>query len=128
MSAILPLHALIINQAHVGLIYQGRRLQAVTRALAPHVAACQAVELVINDGSQPFQRRLVAVAPGAKKRTDVVPFLFHALQCLSLNYSRARVIVSEPPLRLSGVEAHMKLIVTSIAASSLLAAIALGQA
>jgi hypothetical protein len=37
MGAILPLHALIIHQAHVGFINQSRRLQAVTGALAFHV-------------------------------------------------------------------------------------------
>ena len=71
MGAILPLHALIIHQAHVGFIHQGRRLQAVAGALASHVAARQAVELVINDGGQPFERVPVAVAPGAEERADL---------------------------------------------------------
>ena len=46
MGAILPLHALIVHQAHVGFVNQSRRLKAVAGALALHVAACQAVQLV----------------------------------------------------------------------------------
>src|SRR5579863_10193243 len=67
MGAILPLHVLIIHQAHVGLIDQSRGLEAVAGALAFHVAACQAVKLVINDGGQPMEGALVSVAPGAEQ-------------------------------------------------------------
>ena len=43
MRAILPLHPLIIHQAHVGFIDQGRRLEAVAGPLTFHIAARQAV-------------------------------------------------------------------------------------
>ena len=67
MGAILPLHALVIHQPHVGFIKQGRRLEAVAGALTLHITTRQAVEFVINDGGQPFQRALVSAAPGAKQ-------------------------------------------------------------
>ena len=72
MSAILPLHALIIHQAHVGFIDQGRGLEAVAGALPFHVAAREAAKLVINDGGQPRERAMVAVAPGAEELAYVV--------------------------------------------------------
>ena len=67
MRAILPLHALVIHQAHVGFIDQRGGLQAVPRALALHVAARQTAQFVINDGSQLFERALVSAAPGAEQ-------------------------------------------------------------
>ena len=72
MSAILPLHALVIHQAHIGFVDQGRGLQAVAGTLTIHVTARQAVELVINDGGQRFERALVPVAPGAQQRAYVL--------------------------------------------------------
>jgi hypothetical protein len=47
-------------------------LEAVAGALAFHVAARQAVELVVNDRGQLFQRALVSVAPGAEQRANVL--------------------------------------------------------
>jgi hypothetical protein len=55
MGAILPLHAFVVHQAHVRLIYESRRLQAVTGALASHVAPCEAAEFVIDDRGQPIE-------------------------------------------------------------------------
>ena len=67
VGAILPLHALVIHQAHVGLIDQSRRLQAVTGALAFHVAPREAMEFVIDDGRQPVERGSVSVTPGSEQ-------------------------------------------------------------
>ena len=93
MGAILPLHALIIHQAHVGLINQSRRLEAVAGALAFHVAAGQTAKLVINDGGQPREGALVSVAPGAEECTYVAPSrltrLCRPLHRLGLNYTAA---------------------------------------
>jgi hypothetical protein len=50
MGAILPPHALVIHQTQVSFIDQRRGLEAVAGALAPHVTAGQAVELIINNG------------------------------------------------------------------------------
>src|ERR1019366_5440915 len=60
MGAILPLHALVIHQAQVGFIDQGRGLEAMAGALMSHVAARQAVEFVVNDGGQPAEGALVS--------------------------------------------------------------------
>src|SRR5580700_11041506 len=67
MSAILPLHALVVDEAHVGFIDQGGGLQTVTRALAPHVASGEAPEFVIDDGGQPVERGSISIAPGSEQ-------------------------------------------------------------
>ena len=72
MRAILPLHAFIVHQPHICFIDQGGGLQAVAGALALHVAARQAVELVINDGRHLLKRLLVSVTPCAKQHAYVV--------------------------------------------------------
>ena len=56
-----------LTHCHVGLVYKGCGLQAVTGALATHVAAGEAVEFVINDGGQPVERGSISVAPGSKQ-------------------------------------------------------------
>jgi hypothetical protein len=62
----------------------------VTGALALHVAACQAVEFVVDDGSQSLERALVSVAPGAEELAYVAG-LFPSLHPLSAElYRRAR--------------------------------------
>ena len=71
MGAILPLHALVIDQPHVGFVDQRRRLQAVAGALAPHVVVRQATEFVVDDRRQEGERTLISVAPRAEKRADV---------------------------------------------------------
>ena len=71
MGAVLPVHALVIDQPHVGFVDQRRGLQAVAGALALHVVARQAVELVVHDRCQLGERALVPVAPRTEKRTDV---------------------------------------------------------
>jgi hypothetical protein len=67
MGPILPLHALVVDQSHVGLVHQGRGLQAVARALASHVASREAPEFVIDDGSQSVERGSISVAPGSEQ-------------------------------------------------------------
>ena len=67
MGAVLPLHALVVDQPHVGFVDQRRRLQAVAGALALHVVVRQAVELVVDDRRQPGERALVPVAPRAEQ-------------------------------------------------------------
>ena len=102
VRAILPLHALVIHQAHVGFIDQGRGLQAVAGALALHVVACQAVEFLIDDGGQPFERALVSVAPGAEQLAYVAPSrltsLCHPLHSYELNCTAAPSSLKLQPL------------------------------
>jgi hypothetical protein len=72
MSPVLPLHALVVDQPHVGFIDQRRRLQAVAGLLALQVVVRQTVELVVHNRGQSSERALVAVGPGTEQRTDVV--------------------------------------------------------
>jgi hypothetical protein len=72
MGSILPLHALVIHQSHVGLIDQGGRLESVARALALHIAVSEAAEFIINNRRQPLERAVVSIAPGAEQRAYVV--------------------------------------------------------
>ena len=72
MGPILPLHPLVIHQAHIGFIDQRGRLEAVAAALTSHVAVRQAAELRIDDRRQLVERELVSVAPGAEQLADVV--------------------------------------------------------
>src|ERR1035437_9244874 len=51
----------------LGLIDQGTCLEAMSRPLASHVAPCEAVEFVINDGGQPVERAAVSVTPGSEQ-------------------------------------------------------------
>ncbi len=67
MGAILPLHAFVVHQAHVGFVDQGGRLQCVAWALALHIAVGQAAEFVVNDRRQAIERALVSIAPGAQE-------------------------------------------------------------
>src|SRR5437763_4692816 len=67
MGPILPLHALIVHQTHVGFVHQVSRLQRVAWALALYIAVSQAAELFINDGRQAVERALVSIGPGAKE-------------------------------------------------------------
>src|ERR1022692_4398382 len=93
MGAILPLHALIIHQAHVSFMHQGGGLEAVAGALAFQVTPRQAAQFSINDGGQPFERALVSAAPSAQQLADFVPIrrtrLFHPLHRYGLNYTAA---------------------------------------
>ena len=72
VGAILPLHARVVDQAQVRFVDEGRGLEAVPGALAPHVAAGEAVELGVHDGGQLGEGALVPFGPRAQQRTDVV--------------------------------------------------------
>jgi hypothetical protein len=55
MGAILPMHALIVHQAHIGLVYEGGGLERVAPALALHIAVGQAAELFVDGRRQPVE-------------------------------------------------------------------------
>src|SRR5580692_3770398 len=83
MGAILPLHALVIHQAHVGFIDQSCGLKAVSGTLASHVVTCETAEFLIDDWGQPVERGSVSVTPGAKQAADLTDW-----RLLSLIVSR----------------------------------------
>ena len=59
VGAILPLHARVVRQAHVGFVHQGGGLQAVPWALATHVVAGEAVQFLVHDGRERLKRVLI---------------------------------------------------------------------
>ena len=63
VRAVLPFGFLLPGKTKISLINQGRRLQRVTVALPPHIAMRDAPQLVINQGSQPFERAPVSLLP-----------------------------------------------------------------
>jgi hypothetical protein len=67
MSAILPLHACVIHQPHVGFVDQSGGLQAVAGTLTFHIAARETVEFVINDRGQAVEHAAVSVGPSLQQ-------------------------------------------------------------
>jgi hypothetical protein len=67
VGAVLPFHALVVHEAHVGFIYQRRRLEAVPGALAAHVAPCKSMEFVINNRGQFVERVPVSPTPSSEQ-------------------------------------------------------------
>src|ERR1019366_5737450 len=67
VGAILPLHALVIHQSHVGFVDQSGGLQAMTGTFTFHVASRQAVEFVIDDWSQAVESSSISITPGSEK-------------------------------------------------------------
>src|SRR5215213_5272985 len=112
MGAVLPVHALVIDQPQVGFVDESRGLQAMAGALAPHVVVRQTTEFVVDDRHQEGERKLIPVAPGSEKRADVARNWFtrastpiHRVAPVGL-YMRPspflRLIAPSRPLRLSG--------------------------
>ena len=88
MSPVLPLHAFVVDQPHVGFIDQRRRLQAVGGLLALQVVVRQTVELVVHDRGQPRERSLVALGPRTEHRTDIVRRRFTRAQVRHCRWRR----------------------------------------
>jgi hypothetical protein len=139
MGPILPLHALVVHQAHVGFVYQGGGLERVPWALALHVVVSQAAKLFINDWGKALERCLVAIAPGAEQPAYVVCIQF-ASHYRPMHQYRLIIAPAAPRkfsavpvsklggiLRLFGVERHMKTIYISITVATLLATMAGAQ-
>ena len=58
MGAVLPVHALVIGQAHIGVVDQGPGLQAVAGSLGINVVVCEAPQLGGHDRRQLSERAL----------------------------------------------------------------------
>jgi hypothetical protein len=63
MSAVLPPDSVLVDQSEVGFMDQRGGLQGVVTILVPHEVAGKAMQLALNQGNQPIERRLVTVAP-----------------------------------------------------------------
>ncbi len=72
MGAVLPVHALVVDQAHVRFVDQRCGLQAVAGALTFQEMVRQTVEFVVDDRRQSCERALVPVGPRTQQRTHVV--------------------------------------------------------
>ena len=53
----------LIDELQIGLVYEGSRLKRVVGILAAHIAVRKAVQFLLDEWEQPFERCLVAVAP-----------------------------------------------------------------
>ena len=63
--------AVDVHQAQPGFVDERGGLKEVIGALAPHVAVGDAAEFRADEGHQPVERRLVAVAPGNQEARDI---------------------------------------------------------
>ena len=63
MCTILPVGTLGIHEMKVGLVHQRRGLERMPPTLVPHMPARNTAELVVDQGRQAIQRRLIAAAP-----------------------------------------------------------------
>jgi len=64
MRAVLPMHVPLVHQSNERFIDEGRCLKGVTGGFISHIAPRQSMQLLINNGHQPFARGLIAIAPG----------------------------------------------------------------
>ena len=72
MGAVLPVHALVVDQAHVRFVDQRCGLQAVAGTLTFQEIMRQTVEFGVDDRRQSCERALVPVSPRTEQRTHVV--------------------------------------------------------
>jgi hypothetical protein len=72
MGTALPLHAPVVDQPGIRLVNQRGRLQRVASAFVAHIAAGEAPQFVINNGSEAVQRLVVSVAPREQERADFI--------------------------------------------------------
>ena len=113
MRAVLPVHALVIDQPHVGFVDERRCLKAVAGALAFHVAARQAAELLVHNRRQLGERALVPslqarrsmlTSPGTGPPTlspRCIVLIGQLYAAFSIP-SRDRSCVASPPMSVEG--------------------------
>ena len=70
MRAVVPRHALDVDQAEVRLVDQRRRLEAVPRVLASRVSPGDLVEFPMYERNQLLQGPLVALPPSEQQAGD----------------------------------------------------------
>ena len=59
------------DKSHIRFIDQSRRLKSMLRPLIRHVALCQPVQFLVDDGHQLLEGAIVALAPGVKQLRDL---------------------------------------------------------
>ena len=70
VCAVVPCHCLAVAQADIGLVDEGRRLEAVPYALARHAASRDAMELLVDERDQLLEGVLVARSPSEQQSGD----------------------------------------------------------
>jgi hypothetical protein len=71
LRAVLPDRAILIHQTKVDLVYEGRRLQRLTRAFAPEECGRSPSELGVHSWDQLIPRLKVALVPCLEKGGDI---------------------------------------------------------
>ena len=71
VRAVVPRHALDVNQPEVGLVDQRRRLQAVSSVLPSRVSPRNVVEFPLYERNQLLQSFLVALTPPEQQPGDL---------------------------------------------------------
>lgn len=67
MVAVLPLDTRHVHEAEVRLVHQAGRVQRVVRSLPGEPRAGESLQLVVDDGDEPIERRSLSVAPATEK-------------------------------------------------------------
>jgi hypothetical protein len=70
MRAIGPIQVPGVNEAHEGLVHERSRLQRVSGALVPHVAARHAVQPLVHERRQAIQGSRISAPPGLQQTGD----------------------------------------------------------
>ena len=70
VCAVLPVDVLDVDQPQVGLVDKCGGLEAVPSTFSCHAPLGDAVQLSFDQGNQPFERTLVALAPRQQQPRD----------------------------------------------------------
>ena len=70
MCAIGPIQISTVDQAQIRLVHECGRLQSVTGALVPHVAARHAVQLVVDERREAIKGRRISAPPRLQQTGD----------------------------------------------------------
>src|SRR5207244_13093209 len=73
VSAVLPAHAVCIDQTQVSLIDEGGSLEGTAYVLAAHVTLGQPMKLGIDERHELVARRLIGVAPSLARCANFFP-------------------------------------------------------
>jgi hypothetical protein len=71
VRAVLPLDTALVDQAQIGFMHQGGRLQGVVGPLAPQIPRGKAAEFIVDNGRELLERLLLALAPIRQQLGDV---------------------------------------------------------
>ncbi len=82
ISAVLPVHPLVIDELNVQIVHQRRRLKRMAGIFGSHVPPSQTLELLVDERRQTIQRILISVVPGQQQCRDIGSFIPIHARCL----------------------------------------------